>query len=167
MGKTYLKDMTEIAAITETSRQTVKKWLSRADAPKRERAGWRTDAILPYCREMKARALAAQTGRNCDLKRVKLEKEIDLLTERISTEQIATASAKLDYAKKNGELIPRDEHNEQLLKLAGIVKTTLENLPMDLLHVIPAIGADGLKVLETKIDNVLRILSEETRKENL
>ena len=91
--KTTFKTKTEIAIATGTKAATVDRYLKMPDAPKRGKDGWARVETLAFFRDQKAKAAAAQTGDNADLKARKLELECKILEERLTAERRANEEA--------------------------------------------------------------------------
>lgn len=72
---------------------------------------------------------------------------------------------KNDLDKRRGDVISKSEHTEQLLKLAGIVKRTLEHLPKDIAAMCSDVAL--VKTMQGKIDGILNALSAACEAENI
>jgi hypothetical protein len=161
----HLENKNQIATACGCDPATAKKWTADPAFPRRTKSGWPTVAVLEYgARAMSAHAKQI-TGENADLKRLKIAKQVEKLNQDIRRATVEADNAILESAKAKKEVILISEHNEQLLKLAGVVKRTLEHLPKD----IAAICSDSsvFKALETTVFNLLTMLSTECERENI
>ena len=125
----YYTKKSEILKEIDVSRGALDRWLSRKDAPKRTKRGWPRLETDEFCQKMKKASILAQTGPNADLKRLKIEREVALLDERIALARIERDDSKRESDKQQGLLIPKRDHIDILLSHASIVKTMLERLP--------------------------------------
>lgn len=115
----------------------------KPDADKR----YNTEAVLEYIRA--ARLGDKKNGTPATQR--KRELECELLQTRID--------------QLRGELVPRREMQETLLRHAAIVKRTVDNFDKDLAALCP--DASAVKALKSKTDEMLRWLSAECEKGGL
>lgn len=115
----HIKTITDLAKAAGVTRATVYVWMKRADFPKKGRYGWSRRAFREYSKKALARAKASQTGEHSDLKRVKLQRQIDKIDRDIR-------DADFDHERKAGLHIPTDEYHAELDEIVAIVRGGLE-----------------------------------------
>jgi predicted DNA-binding transcriptional regulator AlpA len=114
MANGYIKTKVEFADVAQVSRPTVYQWELRPDFPKKVKGkGWDRREVQEYAKQRLEEAKERQQGAHSDLKAVKIQKQIDRLDRDIQ-------KADLDIAKKRGELISVEEHNQELADLSAI-----------------------------------------------
>ena len=80
----YYTTKTEIAAACNVNRGTVYRWMTRGDFPTQTPKGWPANAVDSFAKSALEKAAQCQTGNDADLKRRKLELQIEILTTQLA-----------------------------------------------------------------------------------
>ena len=123
------RTQTTLAAICETSRQSIAVWQQRDDWPG---DGANVAKLKRYAAERKKSAVASITGENADLKRRKLERQIELLTHQATRSEIEATKADFEYRRDRGAFIEERVHMQHLIGVVEVCKAfmaqTIQNV---------------------------------------
>lgn len=111
----YVKTQSELADALDVSYKNLKAhWLGKSGWPEKERKGWPVDKCLEFMRAYKTATpgVGGRAGPDGDLKRTKLQREIEMLDVKI--------------AILKGDYIPLDEHNAEIDECVTFFITGLE-----------------------------------------
>lgn len=115
----HITSKADLSQAMQCARSTVDKWLGDPAFPRKTARGWPRREVLAYSKQAKAKAKEHQTGDNADLKRVRLQRQIDLIDRQIRR-------ADWEHERERGNHMPLDEHHAELDESAAIVLAGLE-----------------------------------------
>ena len=119
MSAKHYQTKTAMAAACGISRTCMYRWLGDPAFPRKTAHGWPRRAVLAFAKKAKVKAAKRQTGENADLKRLKIQRQVDLIDRQIRR-------ADFEHERERGKVIPLDEYHAELDQLANIVKAGLE-----------------------------------------
>jgi hypothetical protein len=121
-NKRSLVTQQELADRAGVSLPTVRKWMVKSTFPKRGANGWDALKFDEFAKVALQQAVAQQTGHDSDLKRTKLQKQIELLDVQIS------AAKRADLIDQEQYMI-LDEHTAELVELSQHFKQSILQWP--------------------------------------
>jgi hypothetical protein len=114
MGKQHVKNLTQLADALSMSRQAIyKDWKDKDGFPEKGSQGWCVDDVAEFMRHYK-REKETVSGAHQDLKRLKLQREIDMLDVKI--------------AALKGELIDKQELRDEVTTICGVMSDGIDQL---------------------------------------
>ena len=116
---THYRSENEMALSLGVHRNTVARMVSRPDFPqKMGKKGWLKTDVNKFFITLKQKLADQQAGPNAELKRTKLQREIDKLEREIKQRD-------LEIASEEGKRIPVEEHQASLREAGQIFKDVL------------------------------------------
>ncbi len=114
MSKQYVKNITQLADALEMSRQAIyKDWKDKEGFPEKGGMGWCVDDVAEFMRYYKREKEVIQ-GEHQDLKKIKLQREIDMLDVKI--------------AALKGELVDKQVLRDEVSTICGVMSDGLDQL---------------------------------------
>lgn len=119
-----LKSKADLAAAAGVNRTTIYSWSKRSDFPDPGRNGaWNNAEWARYAKARQTEAVAAQTGKDVDLKRLKLEKQIKVLEIDIRKAEREDEIHKIEHEAKRGMWF----HIDQIKEFAALVASAFDD----------------------------------------
>ena len=114
MSKKYVKNLTQLADCLDMSRQAIyKDWKDKEGFPEKSEMGWCVDDVAEFMRYYK-REKEVVRGEHQDLKKMKIQREIDMLDVKI--------------AALKGELVDKQELRDEVTTVCSVMSDGLDQL---------------------------------------
>lgn len=108
----------ELATLANVNPSTICRWKKRRDFPKPGKDGRITEAVvLEYAAKRHEAMIRQQTGPNGDLKREKLQNQVNLLREQARRAKTEADYAVLRLQRENNEVLTWDRHLDDMASL--------------------------------------------------
>jgi hypothetical protein len=115
---------TELASLCGVSRPTLSLWRARGDWPGDDSP---EHVLKTYAAKALERSKASQRGENADLKRAKLERQIELLKSQAKRAEADAGSAALRLKRERGAVVDVEHYRTTLCGVVGLSLSLWQN----------------------------------------
>jgi hypothetical protein len=153
MPDALLKTKKALAERAGVSLPTLAKWAAKPGFPKRGKQGWSAPAFDRFAAAALTDAAKRQTGTDADLKRTKLQKQVEILEIQIKS----ALRVDLHEAKQYVEL---DDARADLVALAAFARQSILAWPNSVAAMCPNIDVKLYTLLQEQSGRVLASIGE-------